>query len=637
MKKQKFKLSTNLEMSIPSTSSIVAGEEMAQTILNKIAPEGKLDLYELKIGLLDASEKLGERGLYQSAKFVSEFLYDTLKDLSITKTQYQKYQNEKKTQYPVIETKENLQNVSDEDQQFNEKSTLSFGKSLFDNKEYFRCWNTLKDCTSQLGFFLASYALYLAGESIKQNNSQQNMQNPNTSSTVDPKSGQSKALNPHLNQLRSRFEQHQKQLDAFNLYLYGVVLRELNLPQYTKKLIKAILKFPYLWTAWRELTKDDLSPSDFFQLTCSPQETDKKEKKDTFIEEKKDKDQDQKLTFKKSLPDHFFKLIFIAHHCLQIQDNDSALIYLNHVENLLPNSKFVSTQISIAHYNLRDFDDSETLFEKIRKKDPFLIDSMDIYSNILYVKDQKAKLSYLAHHFLLTDAFRPETNCIIGNYYSLKGDHLKAVTYFQRALKLDSHFLSAWTLMGHEYIELSNPQAAIYCYRKAVDLNFRDYRAFYSLGQAYELLKMPSYAIHYYNKATQLRPFDSRMHIATATCYESLNKKQHAIRCYLKAESNNDREGIALNKIASLYSELGEEDTAAYYYNKIREKREMENVNGVDTMNALLFLANYCFKKNRLAESEEFCQKLLEYNGPAREEAKMLLKSITEFNKKSKN
>lgn len=33
--------------------------------------------------------------------------------------------------------------------------------------------------------------------------------------------------------------------------------------------------------------------------------------------------------------------------------------------------------------------------------------------------------------------------------------------YFRRALKLDRNYLSAWTLMGHEYVELQNISAAI--------------------------------------------------------------------------------------------------------------------------------------------------------------------------------
>lgn len=55
-----------------------------------------------------------------------------------------------------------------------------------------------------------------------------------------------------------------------------------------------------------------------------------------------------------------------------------------------------------------------------------------------------------------------------GNYFSLRRDHEKAITYFRRALKLDRGYLSAWTLMGHEYVEIKNTNAAIASYRRAV-------------------------------------------------------------------------------------------------------------------------------------------------------------------------
>lgn len=42
-----------------------------------------------------------------------------------------------------------------------------------------------------------------------------------------------------------------------------------------------------------------------------------------------------------------------------------------------------------------------------------------------------------------------------------RGMHERAVQYFRRALRLNPHYLSAWTLMGHEYVELKNPPAAI--------------------------------------------------------------------------------------------------------------------------------------------------------------------------------
>lgn len=55
---------------------------------------------------------------------------------------------------------------------------------------------------------------------------------------------------------------------------------------------------------------------------------------------------------------------------------------------------------------------------------------------------------------------------MVGNYYSLKGQHERAIAYFQRALALNSQYLSAWTLMGHEYMELRNTTTAVSCYRQ---------------------------------------------------------------------------------------------------------------------------------------------------------------------------
>ena len=75
--------------------------------------------------------------------------------------------------------------------------------------------------------------------------------------------------------------------------------------------------------------------------------------------------------------------------------------------------------------------------------------------------------------------YLPETCCVAGNYYSLKGQHERAITYFQRGLRVNPHFLSAWTLMGHEYVELHNTAAAVACYREAIAVSESDYRAWY--------------------------------------------------------------------------------------------------------------------------------------------------------------
>lgn len=89
---------------------------------------------------------------------------------------------------------------------------------------------------------------------------------------------------------------------------------------------------------------------------------------------------------------------------------------------------------------------------------------------------------------------------------------------------------------------------------------------------------MPLYASYYYRKATALRPYDSRMWCALGTCNEQLSKIEEAIKCYERAVLNQDREGIALNKLAKLYQQLQNYDKAAYYYQKNLELRENERV-----------------------------------------------------------
>lgn len=166
------------------------------------------------------------------------------------------------------------------------------------------------------------------------------------------------------------------------------------------------------------------------------------------------------------------------------------------------------------------------------------------------------------------EKYAPEVCCVVGNYYSLKNNHEKAVLYFQRALRLDSNYLSAWTLMGHEYMELRNTGAAVQCYRNAIQICETDYRAWYGLGQTYEMLHLYQYALYYFKKATSLRPSDARMWSAVGNCMLKLGLKAEAVGTYERAVAAGDREGIATRDLARLYRDDEERLKAADMYYK---------------------------------------------------------------------
>lgn len=229
-------------------------------------------------------------------------------------------------------------------------------------------------------------------------------------------------------------------MDGFLLYLYGVVAaKQVDKTRAIHLLIESVNKYPYNWSAWLELA------------SCLSS-------------------QDMVSQIKEKLPaNSFMTSFFMVHIGLEIHsDLDAVESRLADLMKIFPDSIYLQSQIALAKYNNREFEDAAAEFEEIIKKDPFNLDQMDIYSNTLYVMEKKAELSFLAHSCALVDRYRPETCLVIGNYYSMRGDHAKAVMYYQRALKLNRHFLAAWTLMGHEYVEMKNTPAAIEAYRRAI-------------------------------------------------------------------------------------------------------------------------------------------------------------------------
>lgn len=174
-----------------------------------------------------------------------------------------------------------------------------------------------------------------------------------------------------------------------------------------------------------------------------------------------------------SLPNHWMKHFFIGHTNIEMYLNEAGIRIFTELQQAgFQNCLYITAQLAIAYHNMRNVDKAIEIFQEIQNADPYRLDNLDIYSNLLFVKELKTEMAYLAHKAVEIDKYRPETCCVIANYYSIRGDHQKAVVYFQRALKLNPKYLSAWTLMGHEFMEMKNTNAAIQSYRQAIGENF---------------------------------------------------------------------------------------------------------------------------------------------------------------------
>ena len=263
----------------------------------------------------------------------------------------------------------------------------------------------------------------------------------------------------------------------------------------------------------------------------------------------------------------------------------------------LPRSPFVAGVAASAHYANRSFDAAGELYEHGLAGDPHRLEGLVNYSNVLYVRGDAAALAGLAARLASTAPFSAAAASVAGNYHSLRGDHGRALACFRRSLALEGPgggsgvsgggagggAGGAWTLMGHEYIELKNPAAAVASYRRAVSLAPRDHRAWYGLGQAHELLGAPHAALHYFRRAAALRPADARMWLAVGHCLEMLSgpgaapSDLHPVRdaslaakkAYRRAVDAGAGAGAALAALARIAEAEGDDAAAAGYHEAV--------------------------------------------------------------------
>ncbi|KAJ3220899.1 Anaphase-promoting complex subunit 23 [Chytriomyces hyalinus] len=339
--------------------------------------------------------------------------------------------------------------------------------------------------------------------------------------------------------------------DGFLHFLQALVYKRLKRRDRTyASLVAAVCAYPHLWAAWEELV---LHVNSFDQLQKTLQHV-------TSVPQASMR----RNNSRSSIP------LSSSTQANQPSINSNSINPTNQTSPSI-NVTLLLAEASMFYHH-QDHPTSVALFEQVYAQSPFLLDKVDEYANALYVLEDGSRLSHLAHRCTQIDAFRPETCIAIANYYSLRREHEKAVTYLKRAVALDAGNSLPWTLIGHEYLEMKNQNAAIEVYRKAVDINDRDFRAWYALGNLYQMLRMPLYALFYFQKATALKCYDSRFWCGLASCYEDLKNYPDAIKCYKRAISADEKlqmsQGVvhgassasngggAMIKIARLYNKM---------------------------------------------------------------------------------
>lgn len=247
----------------------------------------KLDLQLIKLDLLEGIRQCSERGLYHCMKWLAELNHSISHITLPGQTKF-------------------IENYDEE------YDIYCLAKSYFDVKEYDRCAHYTKNCKNPKPRFLHLYSRYLSIEKKKIDNM--------TDSNCPPDPTKNTALKDLCAILMGDY--CKDKLDGFCLYLYGVILRKLDL---TNKAIdvfvKAVHATPVLWAAWQELGQILPSRNRLNSL---------------------------------HLPDHWMRQFFMAYASLEQLSNDESLeIYTKLHAQGFNRSSFLIAQTAIVYHNRR--------------------------------------------------------------------------------------------------------------------------------------------------------------------------------------------------------------------------------------------------------------------------------------------
>ncbi|KAI0239151.1 Anaphase-promoting complex subunit 8 [Massospora cicadina] len=488
------------------------------------------------------------------------------------------------------------------DSQTYHSSAYYHAKALFDAREFDKVHTALSKFGTQrssLLTFLRLYSQFIAGD-LRAHNPVRDIFGRLADNAPQPNSALESIwdeLNPQPLQSGSeRGADGAAALDPFCLYLLGIVALRLGLNSAAQQaLVDSIRIFPYNWSAWLELGKSISSPGEWME-------------------------------FMGRLPQCIMLDFFWMHMDSEFSlSPDQLERRANRLLELFPNSQTVRLQKALALYHYNHYALALPQFESAFRADAYLLDYADVFSHILFLLADLGRLGWLASRCVKVDRLRPETCCVVGNFYAAHRNHEKALSYFSRAIQLDGGFQTAWILAGHCLVELQNLSTATSAFSRAIAIRPKDYRAFVGLASVYELLAMRKEAIHYYKRAVALKPGDARLWHALGDLYLAQRGHQEAVKCFercLDSYMATPDLHLKLGELYEMFSLCGtQEDSrvrAAYHYRQGLTEPEPHSTYSILATKALYFLAEYEMSRGEHKRAGEYCSEALNHSSYAR-------------------
>ncbi|KAI5480971.1 20S cyclosome subunit (BimA/Nuc2/Cdc27) [Pseudohyphozyma bogoriensis] len=191
--------------------------------------------------------------------------------------------------------------------------------------------------------------------------------------------------------------------------------------------------------------------------------------------------------------------------------------------------------IGRAHFEMLNYDKAEKAFSQARQQSPHILESMELYSTLLWHLRLPTQLSFLAQDLMVIAPRSSAAWIASGNVFSHLEDHASALKCFKRAAQLDENCVYAYTLSGHECVVLEEWERALGLFREAIRRDQRHYNAWFGLGNVYLQTGKYSLAEYHFRKAVEINPTNATLICCVGSVLEKRHQSKEALEMYERA------------------------------------------------------------------------------------------------------
>ncbi|KAA8915726.1 hypothetical protein TRICI_002133 [Trichomonascus ciferrii] len=204
----------------------------------------------------------------------------------------------------------------------------------------------------------------------------------------------------------------------------------------------------------------------------------------------------------------------------------------NQLSEQQQNTPWVLAKIARTHFELVNYSESLTYFQKLHEMNRCRVEDMEYYSTLLWHLQKDYDLGYLAHDLIDADRTAPQSWCALGNSFSLKKEPDLALKCFKRAIQLDPNSPYAYTLQAHEHVINDAYENAQDSFRQAIKADNRHYNAWYGLGMVAMRLGQVAQSEIYFKRAMQINPNNVVLICCTGMAFEKRGEHYRALEQY---------------------------------------------------------------------------------------------------------